>query len=196
MRIAVYASGNGSNFQAIAEAIASKQVDATICFLFCDNPKAYVIERAKKLGVPFKVFSPRNYENRAAYERELLNQLELHAVDLIVLAGYMRIIGPTLLRAYANRILNIHPSLLPSFPGKSSIQDAFEANEKETGVTVHFVDEGVDTGPIIAQEKVAILPEDTVDSLEARIHQVEHRLFPQVIQKVIEDKTIKRMNKN
>lgn len=196
MRIAVYASGNGSNFQAIAEAIASKQVDATICFLFCDNPKAYVIERAKKLGVPFKVFSPRNYENRAAYERELLNQLELHAVDLIVLAGYMRIIGPTLLRAYANRILNIHPSLLPSFPGKSSIQDAFDANEKETGVTVHFVDEGVDTGPIIAQEKVIILPEDTLDSLEDRIHQVEHRLFPQVIQKVIENNTIKRVNKN
>ena len=192
MRIAVYASGNGSNFQAIAEAIASKQVDATICFLFCDNPKAYVIERAKKLGVPFKVFSPRNYENRAAYERELLNQLELHAVDLIVLAGYMRIIGPTLLRAYANRILNIHPSLLPSFPGKSSIQDAFDANEKETGVTVHFVDEGVDTGPIIAQEKVIILPEDTLDSLETRIHQVEHRLFPQVIQKVIKNKTIKK----
>ena len=192
MRIAVYASGNGSNFQAIAEAIASKQVDATICFLFCDNPKAYVIERAKKLGVPFKVFSPRNYENRAAYERELLNQLELHAVDLIVLAGYMRIIGPTLLRAYANRILNIHPSLLPSFPGKSSIQDAFDANEKETGVTVHFVDEGVDTGPIIAQEKVIILPEDTLDSLEDRIHQVEHRLFPQVIQKVIENNTFKK----
>ena len=192
MRIAVYASGNGSNFQAIAEAIASKQVDATICFLFCDNPKAYVIERAKKLGVPFKVFSPRNYENRAAYERELLNQLELDAVDLIVLAGYMRIIGPTLLRAYANRILNIHPSLLPSFPGKSSIQDAFDANEKETGVTVHFVDEGVDTGPIIAQEKVIILPEDTLDSLETRIHQVEHRLFPQVIQKVIENKTFKK----
>ncbi|AGY82617.1 phosphoribosylglycinamide formyltransferase [Carnobacterium inhibens] len=192
MRIAVFASGNGSNFQAIAEAIASKQVDATLCFLFCDNPKAYVIERAKKMGIPFKVFSPKNYENRAAYESELLQQLELNAVDLIVLAGYMRIIGPTLLMAYANRILNIHPSLLPSFPGKSSIQDAFEANEKETGVTVHVVDAGVDTGPIIAQEKVAILPEDTVDSLEDRIHQVEHRLFPQVIQKVIENKTFKK----
>lgn len=192
MRIAVFASGNGSNFQAIAEVIASKQVDATLCFLFCDNPKAYVIERAKKMGIPFKVFSPKNYENRAAYESELLQQLELNAVDLIVLAGYMRIIGPTLLMAYANRILNIHPSLLPSFPGKSSIQDAFEANEKETGVTVHVVDAGVDTGPIIAQEKVAILPEDTVDSLEDRIHQVEHRLFPQVIQKVIENKTFKK----
>ena len=192
MRIAVFASGNGSNFQAIAEAIASKQVDATLCFLFCDNPKAYVIERAKKMGIPFKVFSPKNYENRAAYESELLQQLELNAVDLIVLAGYMRIIGPTLLMAYANRILNIHPSLLPSFPGKSSIQDAFEANEKETGVTVHVVDAGVDTGPIIAQEKVVILPEDTVDSLENRIHQVEHRLFPQVIQKVIENKTFKK----
>ncbi|MEK4947023.1 phosphoribosylglycinamide formyltransferase [Carnobacterium sp. FSL W8-0810] len=192
MRIAVFASGNGSNFQAIAEAIASKQVDAILCFLFCDNPKASVIERAKKMGIPFTVFSPKNYENRAAYESELLKQLELNAVDLIVLAGYMRIIGPTLLTAYANRILNIHPSLLPYYPGKSSIQDAFEANEKETGVTVHVVDAGVDTGPIIAQEKVAILPEDTVDSLEDRIHQVEHRLFPQVIQKVIENKTFKK----
>ncbi|WP_034537867.1 phosphoribosylglycinamide formyltransferase [Carnobacterium inhibens] len=192
MRIAVFASGNGSNFQAIAEAIASKQVDAILCFLFCDNPKASVIERAKKMGIPFTVFSPKNYENRAAYESELLKQLELNAVDLIVLAGYMRIIGPTLLTAYANRILNIHPSLLPYYPGKSSIQDAFEANEKETGVTVHVVDAGVDTGPIIAQEKVAILPEDTLDSLETRIHQVEHRLFPQVIQKVIKNKTIKK----
>lgn len=191
MRIAVFASGNGSNFQAIAEAIDSKQVDATLCFLFCDNPKAYVIERAKKIGIPFKVFSPKNYENRADYESELLKQLEINAVDLIVLAGYMRIIGPTLLTTYANHILNIHPSLLPSFPGKNSIQDALEANETETGVTVHFVDEGVDTGPIIAQEMVAILPEDTLDSLEARIHQVEHRLFPQIIQKVIENKTIK-----
>lgn len=192
MKIAVFASGNGSNFQAIAEAIASKQIDAIICFLFCDNPKAYVIERAKKMGIPFTVFSPKNYENRAAYETELLKQLEINAVDLIVLAGYMRIIGPTVLMAYANRILNIHPSLLPSFPGRNSIQDAFEANKKETGVTVHFVDEGVDTGPIIAQEKVIILPEDTVDSLEAKIHQVENRLFPQVIQKVIENKTIKK----
>lgn len=192
MRIAVFASGNGSNFQALAEAIASKQVDATICFLFCDNPKAYAIERAKKIGIPFTVFSPKNYDNREAYETELLKQLEINAVDLVVLAGYMRIIGPTLLTAYANRILNIHPSLLPCFPGKSSIRDAFEANEKKTGVTVHFIDEGVDTGPIIAQEEVAILPADTVDSLEAKIHQVEHRLFPQVIQKLIENKTIKK----
>ena len=192
MRIAVFASGNGSNFQAIAEAIASKQVAATICFLFCDNPKAYVIDRAKKIGVPYTVFSPKNYDSRVAYETELLKQLEISKVDLVVLAGYMRIIGPTLLTAYANRILNIHPSLLPCFPGKSSIRDAFEANEKKTGVTVHFIDEGVDTGPIIAQEEVAILPEDTLDSLEAKIHQVEHRLFPQVIQKLIENKTIKK----
>ncbi|SIN88095.1 formyltetrahydrofolate-dependent phosphoribosylglycinamide formyltransferase [Carnobacterium alterfunditum] len=192
MRIAVFASGNGSNFQAIAEAIASKQVDATICFLFCDNPKAYAIDRAKKIGIPYTVFSPKNYDSRVAYETELLEQLEKKEVDLVVLAGYMRIIGPTLLTAYANRILNIHPSLLPCFPGKSSIRDAFEANEKKTGVTVHFIDEGVDTGPIIAQEEVAILSEDTLDSLEAKIHQVEHRLFPQVIQELIENKTIKK----
>ncbi len=192
MRIAVFASGNGSNFQAIAEAIASKQVDATISFLFCDNPKAYVIDRAKKIGIPYTVFSPKNYDSRVAYETELLKQLEINEVDLVVLAGYMRIIGPTLLTAYANRILNIHPSLLPCFPGKSSIRDAFEANEKKTGVTVHFIDEGVDTGPIIAQEQVEISPEDTLDSLEAKIHQVEHRLFPQVIQELIENKTINK----
>lgn len=192
MRIAVFASGNGSNFQAIAEAIASKQVEATMCFLFCDNPKAYAIERAKKMGIPFTVFRPKNYADRVAYETELLEQLELNQVDLIVLAGYMRIIGPTLLTAYANRILNIHPSLLPYFPGRRSIKDAFEANGKQTGVTVHFIDEGVDTGPIIAQEKVAILPEDTLDSLEAKIHQVEHQIYPQVIQKLIENKTIKK----
>ncbi|MBT2732439.1 phosphoribosylglycinamide formyltransferase [Carnobacterium sp. ISL-102] len=192
MRIAVFASGNGSNFQAIAEAIASKQVDATICFLFCDNPKAYVIDRAKKIGIPYTVFSPKNYDSRVAYETELLKRLEINEVDLVVLAGYMRIIGPTLLTAYANRILNIHPSLLPCFPGRSSIRDAFEANEKKTGVTVHFIDEGVDTGPIIAQEQVEISPEDTLDSLEAKIHQVEHRLFPQVIQELIENKTINK----
>lgn len=192
MRIAVFASGNGSNFQAIAEAIASKQVDATISFLFCDNPKAYVIDRAKKIGIPYTVFSPKNYDSRVAYETELLKQLEINEVDLVVLAGYMRIVGPTLLTAYANRILNIHPSLLPYFPGKSSIRDAFEANEKKTGVTVHFIDEGVDTGPIIAQEQVEISPEDTLDSLEAKIHQVEHRLFPQVIQELIENKTINK----
>ena len=192
MRIAVFASGNGSNFQAIAEAIASKKVDATISFLFCDNPKAYVIDRAKKIGIPYTVFSPKNYDSRVAYETELLKQLEINEVDLVVLAGYMRIIGPTLLTAYANRILNIHPSLLPCFPGRSSIRDAFEANEKKTGVTVHFIDEGVDTGPIIAQEQVEISPEDTLDSLEAKIHQVEHRLFPQVIQELIENKTINK----
>ncbi|WP_373471590.1 phosphoribosylglycinamide formyltransferase [Carnobacterium alterfunditum] len=192
MRIAVFASGNGSNFQAIAEAIASKKVDATISFLFCDNPKAYVIDRAKKIGIPYTVFSPKNYDSRVAYETELLKQLEINEVDLVVLAGYMRIIGPTLLTAYANRILNIHPSLLPCFPGRSSIRDAFEANEKKTGVTVHFIDEGVDTGPIIAQEQVEISPEDTLDSLEEKIHQVEHRLFPQVIQELIENKTINK----
>jgi len=186
MRIAVFASGNGSNFQAIAEAIVAGKVDATICFLFCDKPKAYAIERAKKFDIPVIAFTPKAFADRAAYENEILKHLEAYDVDLVVLAGYMRIVGPTLLSAYANRILNIHPSLLPAFPGRHGIQDAFEAGITETGVTVHLVDEGVDTGPIIAQEKVAILPEDTLDSLETRIHQVEHRLFPQVIQGLAE----------
>lgn len=186
MRIAIFASGNGSNFQAIADAVAAGKVDATIAFLFCDKPKAFAIERAKKLNIPVITFTPKRFEDRVAYENEILKHLDEEAVDLVVLAGYMRIVGPTLLTAYANRIVNIHPSLLPSFPGRHGIQDAFEAGVPETGVTVHLVDEGVDTGPIIAQEKVAILPDDTLESLETRIHQVEHRLFPQVIQQLTE----------
>jgi phosphoribosylglycinamide formyltransferase-1 len=184
MRIAVFASGNGSNFQAIAEAIASGGVDATIAFLFCDKPKAYAIERANQFNIPVISFTPKGFEDRVAYENEILKHLAEEKVDLVVLAGYMRIVGPTLLTAYADRIVNIHPSLLPDFPGRHGIQDAFEAGVPETGVTVHFVDEGVDTGPIIAQEKVAILPEDTLETLETRIHQVEHRIFPQVIQQL------------
>ncbi|HEX5352393.1 MAG TPA: formyltransferase family protein, partial [Trichococcus sp.] len=113
MRIAVFASGNGSNFQAIAEAIASGEVDATIAFLFCDKPNAYAIERANQYNIPVISFTPKGFEDRIAYENEILKHLAEEKVDLVVLAGYMRIVGPTLLKAYADRIVNIHPSLLP-----------------------------------------------------------------------------------
>ena len=130
-------------------------------------------------------FEVKEFENKAAYEKALLQLLQEQQIDLIVLAGYMRIIGQTLLSYYSNRILNIHPSLLPSFPGLHGIKDAYEYGVKVTGVTVHLVDDGVDTGPIIAQEPVMILPEDTLESLEEKIHQTEHRLYPKVLRDVL-----------
>ena len=186
MKIAIFASGNGSNFQAIAEAILSGKIDATLCFLFCDNSKAYAIERARKMGIPVFTFTPKDFINRLAYEEQVLKHLRSYDVDLVVLAGYMKIVGPVLLSAYKKRILNIHPSLLPAFPGRYGIQEAFDSGVIETGVTVHFIDEGVDTGPVIAQERIEILPSDTVESLEKKIHLIEHRLFPQVIQELAE----------
>lgn len=185
MRIAVLASGSGSNFQAIAEAVQEKKIAAEIVLLFCDKKGAYVLERAENFGVPSVNFSPKDFSSKAEYEARLLDVLKEYDVELLVLAGYMRIMGPTILEAFPNRILNIHPSLLPNFPGLHGIKDAFEAQVAETGVTVHYVDAGVDTGPIIAQEKVTIAKEDTLEMLEEKIHAVEHQLYPRVVAEVV-----------
>ncbi|MBM7692684.1 phosphoribosylglycinamide formyltransferase-1 [Peribacillus deserti] len=185
-KIAVFASGSGSNFESIANAIQVKQLNAEISLLVCDNPKAYVIQRAKQQQIPAFIFSPKDYENKEAFETRILDKLEEYQVDFIVLAGYMRLIGSTLLSAYSKRIVNIHPSLLPSFPGKDAIGQAFQAGVKVTGVTVHFVDEGMDTGPIIAQKAVDVRNGDTRDTLQARIQEVEHRLFPAVLQELLQ----------
>lgn len=186
MRIAVLASGNGTNFEAIAQAVQEKQIKAEIVLLFTDKKTAFALERAKKFEVPTATFSPKDFPSKADYEAALLALLEEKAVDLVVLAGYMRIIGATLLEAYPERILNIHPALLPSFPGMHGIEDAFKSGVDETGVTVHYVDSGVDTGPIIAQQTVKIAQEDTLESLEEKIHAVEHRLYPAVIAEIAE----------
>lgn len=185
MKLAIFASGNGSNFQAIAEAVKVGTVDAEIILLFCDKKEAQVVQRARTLSIPVISFSPKDFESKAMYEAEILHLLEEAQVDLVVLAGYMRIIGPTLLEVFSNRMLNIHPSLLPYFPGLHGIRDAFNANVSETGVTIHYVDDGVDTGPIIAQEKVTIEATDTLASLEEKIHNLEHQLFPSVLAKLI-----------
>lgn len=185
MNLAIFASGNGSNFQAIAEAVADGSVSGEIVFLFSDNPKSFAVERARKLKIPTLVFSPNDFLSKEAYETNLLQHLNEKNSQLIVLAGYMRIVGLTLLEAFPHRIINIHPSLLPQFPGRNGIQEAFEANIVETGVTVHYVDKGVDTGPIIQQEKVLIHRKDTLASLEKKIHQIEHRLYPEVLAKII-----------
>ena len=185
MRVAILASGNGSNFEALAHQFQAGLLPGELIFVFSDHHDAYVLERAQRLNVRAFSFEVKEFANKAAYEEALLQLLQEQEIDLIVLAGYMRIIGQTLLSHYSNRILNIHPSLLPSFPGLHGIKDAYEYGVKVTGVTVHLVDDGVDTGPIIAQEPVMILPEDTLESLEEKIHQTEHRLYSKVLRDVL-----------
>ncbi len=185
MRVAILASGNGSNFEALAHQFQAGLLPGELIFVFSDHHNAYVLERARRLNVCAFSFEVKKFANKAAYEKALLQLLQEQEIDLIVLAGYMRIIGQTLLSHYSNRILNIHPSLLPSFPGLHGIKDAYEYGVKVTGVTVHLVDDGVDTGPIIAQEPVMILPEDSLESLEEKIHQTEHRLYPKVLRDVL-----------
>ncbi|MDO0895480.1 MULTISPECIES: phosphoribosylglycinamide formyltransferase [Enterococcus] len=187
MRIAVFASGTGSNFTAIADAIQANEIKgAQIGLVFSDKPAAPVIEKARARDHETLVLEPAAFASKAAFERKLIEELQDHAIDFIVLAGYMRIIGNTLLSAYEGRVINIHPSLLPSFPGKSGIADAFAYGVKVTGVTVHYVDAGIDTGPIIAQEIVRIDTDDTLTSVTEKIHQVEHQIYPAVLAEIVE----------
>jgi phosphoribosylglycinamide formyltransferase 1 len=180
-KIAIFASGSGSNFQAINDEIKAGKLDAAVELLVCDRKEAFVIERALKDKVPVFSFNPKEYSSKEEFETEIAEELRKRDVELLVLAGYMRLIGPTLLRAFPGRIVNIHPSLLPSFPGKDAIGQAIKAGVKVTGVTVHFVDEGMDTGPIIAQEAVSIFPGEDAEDVAAKIHAVEHRLYPEVL---------------
>jgi phosphoribosylglycinamide formyltransferase-1 len=182
VRIAVFASGNGSNLQAIIDAIESGILDAKIMVVFSDKKDSFALERAKKHGISTLYLAPKEFPSREAHEQKIVEHLEQLDVELIILAGYMRILTSYLIRKYALRIMNIHPALLPSFPGTHGIADAFNYGVKYTGVTIHFVDEGVDTGPIIAQEAVRIEDSDTIETLEPRIHAIEHKLYPQAIQ--------------
>ena len=188
MRFAVLASGNGSNFEAIVTGYEAGQIDGELALVFSDKPEAVVLQRAKAHQIPDKTFTVQEHGSKAAYEAALLDLLQQEAIDYLVLAGYMRILGAELIAAFPERIINIHPSLLPSFPGLHGIKDAFEYGVKITGVTVHFVDNGVDTGPIIAQEAVKIEASDTLESLELKIHQAEHGLYPRVLQKLFAGK--------
>jgi phosphoribosylglycinamide formyltransferase-1 len=185
MSIAVFASGNGSNFQSLVEQSRNRHWPKPISLVICDQPGARVLKIAKKLGIPAFSFVPKEFVNKAEYEQAVLHLLQKYQIEWIVLAGYMRLIGPTLLTAYAGRIINIHPSLLPAFPGKNAIEQAFFYPVKISGVTIHFVDAGMDTGPIIAQEPVVRAEEDTLESFTVKIHQVEHRLYPEVVYQLI-----------
>ena len=182
-KIAVFASGSGSNFAAIEEACRNGELNAEIVMMVTDKPEAYVVERAEKAGVPIAGFRPKEFDSKQAYEEAVLSILHEAGAEWLILAGYMRLIGPVLLEAYPNRIVNIHPSLLPAFPGKDAIGQAIEKGVKVTGVTVHLVDEGMDTGPILAQRAVDVIDSDAVKTAEA-IHAVEHELYKETLQQM------------
>ncbi|NOU82538.1 phosphoribosylglycinamide formyltransferase [Paenibacillus sp. LMG 31459] len=181
-RIAVFASGQGSNFAALVQAQQEGKLGGgSIELLVSDKPEAPVAQRAEEAGIPALLLRPKDFAGRELYEAAIVAELQRRDIGLIVLAGYMRLISPVLLEPYAGRIINIHPSLLPAFAGKDAIGQALDYGVKLTGVTVHFVDGGMDTGPVIAQRSVEVKPGDTADSLAERIHQVEYGMYPEVV---------------
>lgn len=180
IRLAVFASGNGSNFQAIADACADGRLDARVVSLVCDKPSAYVCQRAACMGIETFAFRPRDYASKEEYEKEIVKRLEERGVQLVCLAGYMRILSDVMLDAYEGRIINIHPSLLPAFKGAHAIRDAFEYGVKVYGVTVHYVNGELDGGRIIAQRAFEYKGSDLAE-LEAMVHAVEHPLYVEAI---------------
>lgn len=183
-KIAIFASGYGSNFEAIALAAKSGEIDAEVALLVCDKPSARVVERAKELGIRSFVFSAKDFSSKAEYEAHIVDELIAAEVELICLAGYMRIVGDTLLKAYAGRIINLHPSLLPSFKGAKAIEQALEYGVKVFGATIHYVDESLDGGKIIAQQAIAYEGHD-LEEITQMIHSVEHRLYINTIKKLL-----------
>lgn len=186
-RIAVFASGNGSNLQALIDAIGQGKLRAEIKLVVSDRPDCHALQRARSAGIAVLAFEPADFRDKAHYEGVIAEELARRQVEYLVLAGYMRLIGSTLLQLYPRRIINIHPSLLPHFPGKDAIGRALAAGAAETGVTVHYVDEGIDTGPVIAQERIAVVPGEGRADLEQKIHAVEHRLYPQVLRQIFQE---------
>jgi phosphoribosylglycinamide formyltransferase-1 len=212
-KVAVFASGSGSNYEALMNSLQqnTRQDDAVthleedgveVALLVTDKPQAYVIVRAQKWGTPTFAVSAKDFTSKKDFEERILVELKKHNVDFIVLAGYMRILGPTLLQGYMGRILNIHPSLLPAFPGKDAIGQAIDYGVQITGITIHFVDEGMDTGPIIYQEAISIDQDETKESLAQKMQKVEHQNYPLIIQQcvngeiVLEERKVKWVQKS
>lgn len=186
-KLAVFASGSGSNYEAIVEACRDGRIEADVVLLVCDKPGAKVLERAKRFGTESFAFNPKDYESSEAYETVLVSMLEERGVDYICLAGYMRIVGKVLLERFEQRIVNIHPSLLPSFKGAHAIQDAVDYGVKIFGVTTHFVDETLDGGRIIDQAAIVYEGSD-IEELTNLIHNIEHKLYVKTINKLINKK--------
>jgi len=180
--IGVLVSGNGSNFQAIVDALeAGRITNGRIACLISNKADAYALERAKKHNIPALVLDHRQFPNRSAYDQALVALLKEHGVQLVVLAGFMRLLSPVMVEAFPHAMMNIHPALLPAFPGLDAQQQALEYGVRYTGCTVHFVDTGTDTGPIILQAVVPILADDTLETLSDRIHGEEHHIYPEAV---------------
>jgi phosphoribosylglycinamide formyltransferase 1 len=185
-RLGVLISGRGSNLQSIIDASATGRLRATVAVVISNVAGAYGLTRAEGAGIPTCVMPHREWPTRAAYDGALVEALRQHQVDLVCLAGFMRLLSPAFVDAFPRRILNIHPSLLPAFPGVDAQRQAFAHGVKVTGVTVHLVDAGLDSGPIVMQRAVAIREDDTVEALSARMLEEEHRLYPEAIQRVLD----------
>ncbi|OPZ74015.1 MAG: Phosphoribosylglycinamide formyltransferase [Firmicutes bacterium ADurb.Bin456] len=181
LRLGILASGRGSNLQSIMDAAAAGKIGARVAVVVSDNKDAFALERARLAGIPAVYAGFGDYATKDDYERAILDILKQNEVDLVCLAGYMRLVGRVILDAYCNRIMNIHPALLPSFPGLHGQEQALEYGVKFSGCTVHFVDDGMDTGPIILQAVVPVYDEDTVESLATRILEQEHIIYPEAI---------------
>ncbi|MBM4135612.1 MAG: phosphoribosylglycinamide formyltransferase [Nitrospira sp.] len=188
LNLGVLASGRGSNFQSIIDETEAKRLNAGIVLLITDNPSAYAIERAKKHNIEYLVMAPNEFASRDDFYRKIAEEMKKRNVGLVVLAGFMRIVGKPLIDAFPNRIMNIHPALLPSFPGLHGQRQAIEYGAKISGCTVHFVDEGMDTGPIIIQAAVPVLQDDTEETLSERILIFEHKIYPEAIRLFSEGK--------
>ena len=190
INIGVLASGRGTNLQAIIEAIEGGKIEGRISIVISDNSDAYALKRAKQYNIDTRYINFKSYKNREDYDKEIIKALEEKKIDLVVLAGYMRILSPFFINAYKNKIMNIHPALLPSFPGLHAQRQAVEYGAKVSGCTVHFVDEGVDSGPIVLQKSVEVKDDDTEELLEERILKEEHQIYPKAIQLFSEGRLI------
>lgn len=185
MRLGILISGRGSNFEAIANAIARRKLDAEIAIVISNRASAGGLDIARERGIPMRVIESRGME-REAYDKLVIDELKTHEVDLVCLAGFMRLLSASFVEAFPNRVVNIHPSLLPAFPGLDAQRQALEYGAKITGCTVHLVDEFLDSGPILVQSAVPVLDADTVDTLSARILAQEHVIYPKAIQYLVE----------
>jgi len=188
LKVAVLVSGNGSNLQAIIDRIETDEINARIACVVSNNPNAYALVRAARLGIPTVILEKRFYDKRREYDTALVEILKDHGIELVVLAGFMQILTDVMVDAFPYAIINIHPALLPAFPGLNAQKQALDYGVRFSGCTVHFVDHGTDTGPIILQAAVPVLQDDTVDALSKRIQKEEHRIFPEAIRLFAEGK--------
>ena len=188
LALGVLASGRGSNFQAIINEIEAGRLNASVKLLIADDPRAFAIERAKKHAIEYLCLQPREFSSRDLFFSKIVDELNMRGVKLVILAGFMRIVRRPLLDAFPHKVMNIHPALLPSFPGLHGQKQAVDYGVKISGCTVHFVDEGMDTGPVIIQAAVPVLPGDTPETLSERALKEEHRIYPLAIRWFLENR--------